>query len=57
MNSTLGKVLGWISFLSVSAGTILNQTGTHGFGSILQAVGSLLAAAGIHAASSTNGTN
>ena len=57
MKSTLAKVLGWIGFIGMAIPSIVNQTGTHGAPAIIQAIGALVAAAGVHAAASTNGQN
>lgn len=54
---TLAKIFGWIGFVVTAIPSIVNQTGTHGFAQIAQALGALAIAIGIHAASASGPAN
>lgn len=57
MNATLiAQIFGWLQFLLPVATSVASTGGPHGFTGWATTLGSLAAAVGIHAASTTGGT-
>lgn len=52
-----GKIFGWVQFGLTAASQVITPATTHGWAGWVTSIASLAAAIGIHAASSSNGTN